>query len=78
MRNNAMAASGAKNIQCADCGVEYPAGTQVCPACKVILVAPEVRPKTPAWLITLLVLIILGLLWYACVTGWQIFVEHQY
>ena len=73
------ASSGEKaSVHCAGCGADFPAGTAVCPTCQTILVAPAGRAATPAWVIVLLLVVIMGLLAYACVLGYQVFFLHQY
>ncbi|HEY3376999.1 MAG TPA: hypothetical protein VGL77_05835 [Armatimonadota bacterium] len=64
--------------RCATCGTEYPATILVCPECRTLLVQPGARPRTPAWVIVLLSLIIVALLVYILVLSRQIMFEHRF
>jgi hypothetical protein len=65
-------------VRCTVCETEYPAGTQVCPACKTILITPGARNSSPLWVIIVLLLVIVVLFIVACMQAYQTFVLHQY
>ena len=64
--------------RCPTCGKTYPANTPVCPACRVILLTPGARPRTPAWAIALLVALIIALAAYALHLAYQTLVLHRF
>lgn len=67
-----------KQHKCPTCGKDILPGALVCQSCHTILAQHSERPRTPAWAIILLLLIILALLGYIVYLGREILVLHRF
>ncbi|HEX2951287.1 MAG TPA: DUF2116 family Zn-ribbon domain-containing protein [Armatimonadota bacterium] len=64
--------------RCPTCGNEYSADTLVCSSCHTILEKHSDRPRTPVWVIILLLAIILALLGYIIFLSRETMIFHRF